>query len=335
MARRGRTSHRSHAGTRLRGEHRDRHVRPPRHDHVEHRGEARSARSQIRIGEQPDVGRREPVQRTFHALRPCPRGLGIRSTVAPAVSAAAEVASDEPSSTTTTSSRGRPRSAATVCATVSSSSRAGTKATTLRPIALSSRRWKQPRDAVLHAVVPAGAVREGIAEPQHHAPTRRSAGRRCRRSRAARRTSRPRSNGAPRRIRRRTRDSPPLPSTTPSRNEIGHERLHERSPRSGSARRRSRHPSTTTIWPRPPMSFSVESEMSGADEVRNPCDSISPRTSGRPDQVAVGSVRESPSERPGGLGRQFDRRRGGGQPQQRRAGRAAPRATPPTSSDAR
>ena len=58
--------------------------------------------------------------------------------------------------------------------------------------------------------------------------------------------------------------------------------------------------------------------MSGADEVRNPCESISPRMSGRPGQVAARIRGESPRERPGGLGRQLDRRRGRGQPQQRR-----------------
>ena len=141
--------------------------------------------------------------------RPCPAWPGIRSTVAPAASAAADVPSDEPSSTTTTSSSREPAERRRPCARPSSSSsRAGTRATTRDRVAPSCRWREEPRGAVLHAVVAARTVDQAPRPARAPARTRRSAGRCCRPSRAARRTSHPPWRGDPSRIRRRTRGSP-------------------------------------------------------------------------------------------------------------------------------
>ena len=237
--------HRAHAAAGLRREDRDRHVRPPRPHDVEQRAEARR---RWRPGQRRRTtrGRRAAADRSAPSMAPpfpaCP---GIRSTVAPAASAAAEVASDEPSSTTTTSSNGEAAERLRPCgATGVLLVARGHEGDDPRrsPVI---RRWEEPRDAVLHAVVAAGAVRERIVRVRAPWPTRRSAGRRCRRSRAARRTSRPRV--ARRSVTKPSSDArlSPAPETTPASTRVGHERLHEQLGREAdSARRPLRRRST-------------------------------------------------------------------------------------------
>ena len=58
--------HRPHAAARLRREHRDRHVGAPGHHHVEQRAETFGAGAQVGVGEQPHVGRGQPVERALH-----------------------------------------------------------------------------------------------------------------------------------------------------------------------------------------------------------------------------------------------------------------------------